>query len=142
MSSMMQARADRQEVLLATLVEIRQHLVSSTEAVQLLRSNVVNAVLLTELVQLDATGYAQRSFPTPMGSVVASNHSAATALTVTGTSVGGAAPSSGVGVYRIPKNTAAVVNIASHVLSLFGEANGLVSVQVFAKGQAPAFGPA
>lgn len=137
-----QARVDRDAVFMAMLAELRYLRTTHTESVQMLRSGTKNDVLLTEMVQLDASGQAQRSFPTPMGSVCASNHSATTALIVTTYSAGGAPPSNGVGMYRVPKNTAAVVNLVGHVLTLFGEANGIVSVQVFAKAQPPAFGPA
>lgn len=135
-----QNRIDRDEVFAQMLAEMRHQRMSNTSVVQLLRSGTTNDVLLTELVQLDANGYAQRAFPTPMGSVAVANHSATTQMIVAGTSVGGAPPSSGVGLFKVPASTAALVNIASHVLSLFGEPGGQVSIQVFAKAQPPAFG--
>lgn len=112
----------------------------STQLIAHLRGGSINNVLLTELVKLDTNGQATFSFNVPTGSVFCQNHTGAD-ITIAGAPPQGSAPGQGVALNRVAAGGWAVVSLASRDLTLYGTANGYVSVQVFSKPQPPAAGP-
>lgn len=112
-----------------------------TEEIGKLRSQVVNDVLTSELLTLDATGQASREFRVSCGSAAVANHSGHP-IVLHGGGPQGAAPGAGRGVHQIPAGVERVVNVAHHVLTLYGEPGALVSLEVFTRPQPPTSGPA
>lgn len=116
---------------------------TQTQQVARLAAHIINDVLLTELIKLDGDGMATREFGTAMGSVAVANHSDANSVIVGGTgAVSYDPPDSGPGIALVRASKAQTLNLTGHVLTLWGTAGQLVTVQVFTKPQPPAFGPA
>jgi hypothetical protein len=110
-----------------------------TEEIGKLRSQIVNDVLTSELLTLDSSGLAVREFRVPFGSVAIANHSAADVVVHAGGSMG-ATPGTGRGIHRVPAGTERTINLAHHMLTLFGAPGASISLEVFTKAQPPTSG--
>lgn len=139
-----QDAATREAVFEALLEELQHHRMTQSEFIGHLRSNIRNDVLASELIRFDAaTGPVVREFRVPLGSVAVANHSTANAVFVQGASPSGTtAPANGTGVHQVSKSCAAVINLTGHVVTFYGTPGDTISVQIFTKGQPPAYGPA
>lgn len=120
--------------IMAELVqEIRELRSQNTDQFAQWLGRIQNSVLLVETRAIPASGYLDRQFRTPAGSIEVSNPSEH-AVTVDAAPPGGTAPAQGTGVYIIPAGTTRVVNVASRQITLYGTAGDIISFQVFATG--------
>lgn len=124
------------------LGEIRREVATTTEEIGKLRGQIINDVLAVELITFDDGRAVARNFPVPFGSVAVANHSEDEEVTVSAGPIGPAAPVQGTGVQVVAAGRAAVINLASTSLTLYGAEGDRVSVQVFSKSQPPSFGSA
>jgi hypothetical protein len=129
-------------LLVELIDEIRSLHATSTQELARLRSGIVNDVLSSGLVILDANGQYTESFFTPFGSLAIANHDTTTDLIVAGAPLASAAPTRGKGVALVPKGAFAVINMAATEYSIYGAAAKQVTVQVFSKGQPPIYAKA
>lgn len=120
------------------LQEIRAVRVQFTALSAELSGRVTNDVLLVETITFDTSGYAARQFRAAAGAVSV-EVSGINPVTVTPTgATGGGAPTSGVGVYVIPKAAGRrTVPLGSHQLTLYGTAGDTISIVVFAGAVSP-----
>jgi hypothetical protein len=126
--------------LLAELLEeIRFQRAQTTSELAKLRSGIVNDVLSSGLVTLDANGQYTESFQTPFGSIAVANHDAATDLIVQNGPPMSGPPNKGKGVALVPKGVFAVINMSATEYTIYGLAGQQATVQVFSKGQPPVY---
>ncbi len=126
--------------LLAELLEeIRDSKAQTTRELARLRSGIVNDVLFSGLVVLDANGQYTESFLTPFGSLAIANHDDTTDLIVQNGPPMSGAPNKGIGVALVPKGVFAVINMSATEYTIYGTAAKQVTVQVFAKAQPPVY---
>ncbi|HLY84818.1 MAG TPA: hypothetical protein VKQ71_17670 [Acidimicrobiales bacterium] len=114
-----------------------------TELVAATRGLILNQVLSTELATIGAGGTWTRDYSVPYGSVAVQNLSPRT-MTVSGGPPQLSAPGGGTAIQTLPPFAAAVINLASATLTIYGTAGDTINVQVFARAQPPfyAFGTA
>jgi hypothetical protein len=103
-----------------------------TETADLVRGLVVNDVLFSGSVVLDAFGRFTMTFQAPYAQVAALNPSAAI-LTVTNAPMADSAPSQGSGVTHIPASSFSRRNIAGREVTLYGTAGTVVDLEVLTK---------
>lgn len=131
------AEVDLQRIELADAVHAIR---TMTEEIGKLRSQVVNDVLTSELLTLDATGQASREFRVPFGSVTVANPNGSEVI-LQGGGAQGSPPGGGNGVHAIPSGTQRTINLSHHVLTLYGTPGARISLEAFTKAQPPTAGP-
>jgi hypothetical protein len=103
-----------------------------TETADLVRGLVLNDVLFSGSVVLDAYGRWSISFQAPFAQVAALNPSAAV-LTVTNAPMADSAPPQGSGVAHIPASSFSRRNIAGRAVTLYGTAGTVVDLEVLTR---------
>jgi hypothetical protein len=148
MSTQSPERVSRHQVktmeatLLAELLEeIRLQRSQTTSELAKLRSGIVNDVLSSGLVLLDAGGQYTESFFTPFGSLAVANHGTSDVVVQNGPP-GQGAPLRGKGVHRVPAGLERVFNMSATEYTIYGAAGQALSVEVFARPQPPTSGGA
>jgi hypothetical protein len=97
------------------------------------------AVLACESWAFDTNGLISRWWHVPFRCVAVSSLSTMS-VTVTSSTPGESAPTSGPGMAVIAAGKSAVCNIAGRALTLYGNPGDIVTLQVFASTQPPAWG--
>jgi hypothetical protein len=123
-----------ERVLAAELLQEFRRLTSTmTEYSERLTTGVVNHVLEVGTRTLPDSGRHTRTFSVAAGSIEVRNLSADDMTTVS-SSPGSSAPYDGIGVYVVPAGCSALINLASHDLTVWGTAGARFSYQVFTRG--------
>jgi hypothetical protein len=132
-------RREAERLLTAELVdELRHFMQTMTEGAARLAGRIVNDVLQCELVVFDAAATPVfRTFHVAIGAVEVRNLSAANTITVTSQGPAGAAPTSGVGIWKVPPSTKETINLASRQVTIYGAAGDQVEFQAFTKAASP-----
>jgi hypothetical protein len=110
-----------------------------TQLVSTLRGAVVNDVLYSGQVVLDANGVATIDFETPCGSISVGNHSNAVIVVADGGTQANA-PSNGPGVFTVGASAGETINHATREFTIYGTPGAVVTVQVFTRPQPPGRG--
>lgn len=100
---------------------------------------VIAECLVTCTLQISPQGFAQFDWPVSFASVAVTNLSAQP-VTITTASPSDAAPMTGVGVAVVPATHGATHNLAGHCLTVYGTPGDRVTVSVFSRPSAPAWG--
>jgi hypothetical protein len=135
------ARGRAAERILAAelLAAFRAHAQTMTEFAERLQGRLVNHVLEVATCVFDSSATpVARQWKAAAGCVEVSNFSAAGVLTVHAAGPTGSAPSSGVGVYRVPAGATRVVAVASRQVTFYGAAGDAFSFQAFTAAPTPA----
>jgi hypothetical protein len=99
--------------------------------------DVINGVLEVGTFTLPASGELYKSFDWPVaaGCVEIGNLSAANmTVQAAGVSADGTAPGTGRGVYVLPAGACRVINLASHVVTVYGAASAQFTIQASTRG--------
>jgi hypothetical protein len=110
----------------------------STRLTQLaseIRGLSLNSVLLSELVEIPASGITHRDTSTPYASVGVWAYSGQ--VTVDSGSAGGLAPTAGIGVIVVPSGGGVVWPLVGTTLSIYGTAGDQVLIALWSKPQCP-----
>lgn len=135
-----QREADRAAIT-ELLDAVRGAAMAMTETAGLLASQIQNSVLEVKTRAFDANGLISRrgQFKVAVGSVTVTNLSPTHEVTIsaTDTTTDNAAPTEGVGVYRIPAGQTVTVGLASRTFTLYGTPGEYVSWQAWTAGARP-----
>ncbi|MGW5978765.1 hypothetical protein ACWFMH_19635 [Bacillus altitudinis] len=104
-----------------------------------IKEMVVAECLTTQTLQISPAGFAEFSYPVPFASVAVTNLSAQP-LTVTTQTPAETAPVTGTGVAVVPANSGAAHNLAGRSLTVYGTAGDRVTLSIFTRPTAPAWG--
>ena len=129
-----------ERILAAELLDaFRNAAQTMTEFAERLQGRLVNHVLEVGTWVFDANATPVfRQWHAAAGCVEISNFSAAGVLTVVAAGPGAGAPTSGIGVYRIPAGVTRVVAVASRQVTVYGTAGDAFSRQAFTAAPTPA----
>lgn len=125
--------------LVASHQVLLDHMVGLARLHQAVRNLLIEQrqeVLWSGLAVLDQSGIWAKTEGQMGQSIFVVNLTAQT-ITVAGMPRQSAAPISGAGVHQVPTNCAMTLNLRASAWSIYGPANGLVDVQIFARPQAP-----
>lgn len=111
-----------------------------SQIVAALHGLVVNHVLDSETVQLDATGVLEKSWTVPFGSVAVNNSTAHTIVVVAGTRSSDVAPTVGKGVISVPAGKSVIIPLTGRALTFYGTAADKFFFAVFTSLMPPSFG--
>lgn len=106
-------------------------------ALQRARGLILNEVLFSGVVVVDATGAATIHTAVPFASVAARNYSSSL-VTVAAAPPQGSAPAQGIGTTRLNAFRFAVVPLAGNMLTIYGAPGATVGVEIYAQLQPPA----
>lgn len=134
-------RAEEKQLLAEMLAELRALRATQTDLAAQVRGGILNSVLLSELITIDATGEATRSFNVAAGSIVCVNLSLTTDITLTSSGPQATAPIAGPGVQLISAGTFLTMPLGSRQFTVYGTPGDKVNVQVFTGLQAFSGGP-
>lgn len=135
------ARGRAAERILAgeLLAAFRDFAQTHTEFLARLQGRLVNDVLEVATFVFDANATpVPRQWKAAAGCVEVSNFSAAGVLTVHAAGPASSAPTSGVGVYRVPAGATRVIAVASRQVTFYGAAADAFSFQAFTAAPTPA----
>ena len=118
------------------LTSIDQRVTMLTSALRAMRDC---ETLVVETIVIPASGVADRDWQVEYHAVAVTSQSTQ-AVTISAAPGQISAPTSGVGVAVLGPNRCGVFNLAGHSLSLYGKAGDVVTIQVLAKPQPPAWG--
>ncbi|MFE7413132.1 hypothetical protein [Streptomyces laurentii] len=104
-----------------------------------LKEMVIAECLTTTTLQLNSQGYADFGWPVTFASVAVTNLSAQP-VTLTTATPAEAAPVTGTGVAVVPAGSGATYNLAGHSLTVYGTPGDRVTLSVFSRPSAPAWG--
>jgi hypothetical protein len=104
-----------------------------------LKDMVIAECLVTTTLQIGPQGYGVFDWPVTFASIAVTNTSAQP-VTVTTATPADTAPVTGVGVALVPANKGATYNLAGHCLTVYGNAGDRVTLSVFSRPSAPAWG--
>lgn len=123
---------EAQALMTAELLQAIRGVVDSTTELtaRIGRQGATNGVLDVALVTLDEGGMYTRDYPVTVGSVVIVNHSDAELVVHSGPP-GSSVPSTGRGVQRCEPHARLVMPVGERLLSVWGEAASVFSLQVF-----------
>lgn len=112
-----------------------------TDIAARLEGRMTNNVLQVKTLLLGTEGYETFDFGVAAGAVHVSNPGAnIVTVDANGPRPGGTAPTTGVGVYRVPAANARTVPVASRVVTIYGTAGDYVSLVVYASVPTPVSG--
>lgn len=131
------SREIRQQLDLENLAAWNEYMLHMTEFAERFQGWLTNHVLLVETIVFTTDAFVFRAVHTPIGALQVRNLSAANTITVVSGQASSSAPTSGVGVYRIPPATKEVVAIGGTQFTVYGTAVDAISLQAFSAGPTP-----
>jgi hypothetical protein len=132
-------RAAERVLAAEMLDELRTLAQTMTSFAERLQGRIWNNVLQVETCVVDSAGTpVSRNWGAPAGCVVVENYSDTNTLTVESAGPAGAAPTSGVGVERVPPGSRKVIALNSTTVTFYGTAGDAFSFQAFTAAPIPA----
>lgn len=131
------------EALTEQLARVAEQLLRQSDALEHLRGNIINSVLFSGTVRLDANGICVlQGWTVPAGSMWASNRCASLVTIVAGDGgwMGGDPPTSGAGIFGLPADLAETYPVSGGTVTFIGPPDGLVTVVVWASAARPQAG--
>lgn len=131
--------SDAQRTLAAEqLQELRGLAQTMTELAARWSGQAINNVLEVGTVTIPAGAVGvELSFGAAAGSIWVDNQSAANKMTVQAGAIGASAPTNGIGVAQVPFGQHRTINVASHVVTVYGTAGDTFVYQAFTCGARP-----
>lgn len=112
-----------------------------TDVAARLEGRMTNNVLLVETFRVNSEGYKSFDFSVAAGAIHVSNPGAnIVTVDANGPRPGGGAPTTGVGVYRVPAANARTVPVASRSITVYGTLDDYVSIVIYASVPTPVSG--
>ena len=130
------SQQQRHDVILTALGGVSERVTALAAAIKDL---VIAECLTTVTLAIGPGGFAEFDYSVPFASVALTNTSAAP-VTLTTATPADAAPVTGTGVMLVPAGKGATYNVHSHSLTLYGTPGDRVTLSVFSRPQAPAWG--
>jgi hypothetical protein len=126
---------EAERVLAAELLAAFRHMAqSTTDFMARIASGIINDVLVVETATFPADGIVHRQYGVAAGVIEVRNLAATNVVTVSSSGPSSAAPSGGVGVYKVPGGVESEIHLASHQVTFYGTSGDSVSFQVLTSG--------
>lgn len=128
------ARKTEATLMRELLEQLLHEQMTTTRAMARLAGGIVNDVLAVETIVIPADGYVHRQYRVAVGLLEVRNLPSQDTITVVSAGPSSAAPTGGIGVYKLPADAFDAVHLASRQFTIYGTADDVVSFQALSAG--------